>query len=147
MKPAKLFMALCLLVFAQGVFAQTIGTVGKLSGVLLVRDADGRTRALAENSQLRQGDTLATQRNSWAALTFVDGAELTLQPDSMLVLTRYAYDPANPQQDKVELGLAQGGFRSAVGLLGQRSKDATTITTPAGVLKGSASMVVSLQQP
>lgn len=62
----------------------------------------------------------------------------------MLVVTRYSYAAARLQDDKVELGLAQGGFRSIAGALGQRSRDSTVINTPAGVLKGSASMIVSL---
>lgn len=135
------------LAMATAVHAQVVGTVTDLSGVLVVRSAEGVTRLLAVDSQIRQGDTLTTESRAYAQLRFSDGAELILQPQSMLVVTRYSYDAAQPQRDGIELGLAQGGFRSIAGAVGQRSQDATVINTPMGALKGNASMVVSLQQP
>lgn len=136
-----------LLLSAPAAYAQAVGAVTTLSGMLVSRSADGTTRVLAVNSQVREGDTLSTQRDTYARVVFKDDAEVLLQPGTTLVVTRYAYDPAQPRQDKVELSLEQGGMRSTAGKLAQRSADATVITTPAGVLKGSASMVVSLQPP
>jgi hypothetical protein len=127
--------------------AQVVGTVTKVSGLMVAKSAEGRTRVLAENSPLRQGDTVTTERNTFGRLEFVDGAAIVLQPESLLVLTRYSYDAGKPELDKVELELAQGGFSSTAGALAKRSSDATVITTPAGNLQGSASMEVSLRQP
>ena len=149
MKSTRLAMCLlpvaALLLSTQAAHAQVVGSVNDLSGMLLSRSAAGVTKVLAVDSQIREGDTLSTERNTYARITFKDGAEVILQPESMLVVTRYAYDADKPQQDKVELGLAQGGFRSTAGKLGQRSAEATVINTPMGTLKGSASMVVSLR--
>lgn len=139
--------ALALLMLAPLAQAQVVGTVTKVSGLMVAKSAEGRTRVLADNSPLRQGDTLTTGRNTFGRLEFVDGAEIVLQPESLLVLTRYSYDAAQPQLDKVELELTQGGFSSTAGALGKRSRDATVITTPAGNLQGSASLEVSLRQP
>lgn len=136
-----------LLFSAHAVFAQAVGTVTDLSGMLVSRASDGTSRVLAVNSQVREGDTLSTQRDSYARIVFKDDAEVLLEPDSMLVVTRYTYDADKPQQDKVELGLAQGGVRTSAGKLARRSTEATVINTPVGVLQGSASMVVSLTPP
>jgi hypothetical protein len=135
---------IALLLSAQAVFAQAVGTVTDLSGMLVSRGADGVNRVLAVNSQVHEGDTLSTQRNSYARVVFKDDAQVLLQPESTLVVTRYAYDADKPQQDKVELGLAQGGIQSTAGKLARRSAESTVINTPMGVLQGSASMVVSL---
>ncbi|WP_411878205.1 hypothetical protein [Polaromonas sp. YR568] len=148
---SRLFSLLALLVLAPLVQAQTqaqvVGTVTKVAGLTVAKNAEGRTRVLAENSPLRQGDTVTTGRNTFARLEFVDGAAMVLQPESLLVLTRYSYDAARPELDKVELELTQGGFSSTAGALAKRSRDATVITTPAGELRGGASMEVSLRQP
>jgi hypothetical protein len=139
--------ALALLMLAPLAQAQVVGTVTNVSGLMVAKSAEGRTRVLAENSPLRQGDTVTTERNTFGRLEFVDGAAIVLQPESLLVLTRYSYDAGKPELDKVELELTQGGFSSTVGALGKRNSDATVITTPAGNLQGSASMEVSLRQP
>jgi hypothetical protein len=134
-----------LLLAAPAAYAQSVGSVTTLSGMLVARGADGAPRVLAVNSQVREGDTLSTQRDTYARVVFKDDAEVVLQPGTTLVVKRYAYDPAQPRQDKVDLSLVQGGLRSTIGKLAQRSPDATVITTPQGTLKGSASMVVSLE--
>ncbi len=136
-----------LLLSAPAAYAQAVGSVNTLTGMLVARSADGATRVLAVNSQVREGDTLSTQRDTYARVVFKDDAEVVLQPETTLVVTRYAYDPAQPRQDKVELTLAQGGLRSTAGKIAQRSAQATAITTPSGVLRGGASMVVSLEPP
>ena len=138
-------MAIALMLLAPLVQAQVVGTVTKVSGLMVAKSAEGRSRVLAENSPLRQGDTISTGRNTFGRLEFVDGAAMVLQPESLLVLTRYRYDAGKPELDKVELELTQGGFSSTAGALGKRSQDATVITTPAGNLQGSASMEVSLR--
>lgn len=143
----RLLSLLALLVLAPLAQAQVVGTVTKVSGLTVARSAEGRTRVLAENSPLRQGDTVTTERNTFARLEFVDGAAMVLQPESLLVLTRYSYDAARPELDKVELELTQGGFSSTAGALAKRSSNATVITTPAGNLQGNASMEISLRQP
>ncbi len=140
-------LALVLLMLTPLAQAQVVGTVAKVSGLMVAKSAEGRSRVLAENSPLRQGDTVTTGRNTFGRLEFVDGAAIVLQPESLLVLTRYSYDAGKPELDKVELELTQGGFNSTAGALGKRSSDATVIVTPAGKLQGSASMEVSLRQP
>jgi hypothetical protein len=133
------------LLWATAASAQAVGTVTTLAGTLVSRGADGATRVLAVNSQVREGDTLSTQRNTHARVVFKDDAEVLLQPGTTLVVTRYAYDADQPRQDKVELGLEEGGLRSTAGKLARRSAEATVINTPAGALKGAADMFVSLE--
>lgn len=138
---------LALLLWAPLAHAQAVGSVTILSGVLVATGADGASRVLAVNSQVREGDTLSTQRNTYALVVFKDEASVLLQPATTLVVTRYAYDADQPRLDQVELALQQGGLRSTAGKLARRSAQATVIRTPAGDLQGSASMVVSLQPP
>ena len=106
-----------LLLCAPTAFAQAVGTVTTLTGTLVSRSADGAPRVLAVNSQVREGDTLATQRTTYARVVFKDDAEVVLQPETTLLVARYAYDAGQPGKDKVELTLSQGGMRSTMGKL------------------------------
>jgi hypothetical protein len=135
------------LLWGHAACAQAVGSVTILSGVLVSTGPDGVPRVLAVNSQVREGDTLSTQRNTYALVVFKDDAEVLLQPETTLAVTRYAYDVDQPRKDRVELGLEQGGLRSTAGKLAQRSAQATVINTPMGKLQGSASMVVSVGAP
>ena len=128
-----------------GAQAQTVvGTVTQLSGMLVARSAEGITKLLAADSRVLQGDTLTTDARTYAQVVFSDGAEVVLQPQTSLVVTRYAYDAAQPQGDRIELGLAQGGLRSVPGAVGRRNPTATVIKTPQGDLQGAATLLVSI---
>jgi hypothetical protein len=146
---ATLLLSLAaILLPAQAAQAQaSVGTVRNLTGMLVSRGADGVSRVLGVNSPVREGDTLSTERRSYARVVFKDEGEVILQPDSMLVVTRYAYDADKPQQDRIDLGLAQGGIKSTAGKLAQRSADASVINTPMGALNGNATVIVSLTPP
>ncbi len=142
--PASAWAALAFASAAQAQ-AQAVGTVTQLSGVLVARSAEGATKLLAPDSQIRQGDTLTTEGDTYAQLRFSDGAQAVLQPRTALVVTHYAYDAAQPQSDRIELGLARGGLRSVPGAMGRRNPTATLIKTPQGDLQGAATLVVSVE--
>ena len=133
------------LAFASAAQAQAVGTVTQLSGLLVARSAEGATKLLAADSQIRQGDTLTTEDNTYAQLRFSDGAEVILQPQTTLVVTHYAYDAAQPLGDRVELSLARGGLRSVPGAVGRRNPTTPLIKTPQGDLQGAATLVVSVE--
>src|SRR5437870_2846410 len=63
--------------------AHAVGTVTHLAGVLTVRRA-GASKILATSSQIESGDTLITERNSYARIKFIDNAEIVLRPATEL---------------------------------------------------------------
>jgi hypothetical protein len=138
-------LSLAAIASASTAYAEDVGTVATLKGVLLVRSAEGVSKLLATDSRIQQGDTLSTDQQSSAQIRFSDGAEITIAPRTVLVVTKYSYLAEKPELDAIELGLAQGGFQSKAGLLGQRSPEATLIKTPQGNLNGAATMIVALQ--
>lgn len=107
------------------------GVVTHLSGPLFVNKADGSMRILSAQSTVEAGDTVSTQGKGYAQIRFSDDSQLTLQPDTVVTLNTYVYDASAPAQDQVLLTLKQGGIRSNVGKLGQRSRDRVTLVTPA----------------
>lgn len=114
--------------------ANPAGLVTHLSGVLTARRADGSSKLLAVQSEVQQGDTLVTERDTYGRVKFSDGGEVVLRPGSQLVVASYVYDAAKPESDSVVLNLLKGGLRAVTGLVGKRNHDAVSVTTPTATI-------------
>lgn len=121
--------------------ASEVGTVINLSGPLFVKKPDGSAQVLNRLSEIGVGDTVSTDGKGYAQIRFTDDSLLTLQPDTVLVVDRFAYDAAKPAADQADFTLIRGGVRSDAGALGKRSKDRVTVVTLAAridIQSGSA---------
>lgn len=105
------------------------GRVEQLAGTLSVTGADGKIRILSRKSVIRSGDTINTERDSYAQIRFADGGRVTLKPNTTVRLDRFKFVKEEPKEDSFVYSLLRGGLRAATGLLGQRSKDAYELKT------------------
>jgi hypothetical protein len=96
------------------------GTVSQLSGTLSVTKADGSVRILSQKSEIRSGDTINTQKDSYAQIKFTDGGMITLKPNSSVKIEQFRFKQEEPQQDSFVFGLLKGGLRAVSGLVGKR---------------------------
>lgn len=110
------------------------GTVTHLSGLLRVKSASGQNRVLAVRSEVMQGDTLITERDTYARIKFVDDGEAVLRPGTQLAVEAYAYDAVAPAKDNIVLSLLKGGLRAVTGLAGQRNHDVVKVNTPTATI-------------
>jgi hypothetical protein len=108
---------------AAGSALANAGQVTQLSGTLSVRKVDGSMRILAQRSQVENGDTLNTERDSYAQIRFTDGAQLTLKPNTTVKIENVTYTEDKPQEDSFFYSLVKGGLRAVTGIVGKRSKD------------------------
>jgi hypothetical protein len=141
MNPSKKCIAtkaLLLLVFWLGcsfaMAAQVAGTVVQLSGPLLAKKASGTVKILSLKSEVESGDTLVTEKNTYAMVKFIDNSEITLKPASQLTIDNFAFDNAKPDGDSASFNLLKGGMRSVSGLLGKRNKEKFALKTPAATI-------------
>jgi hypothetical protein len=116
---SSLLVAAALAAFSGAVLAAA-GTVSQLSGTLSVQKADGTVRILAQKSEIQPGDTLNTQRDSYAQIKFADGGQVTIKPNTSIRIERFSFDQAQPQQDSFLFNLVKGGLRAVTGLVGKR---------------------------
>ena len=130
LRNASLFCLLGLLLPALA-WAEGVGTITHLGGVLRATRADGASRILSVKSEVREGDTLKTEKNTYARIKFVDGGEVVLRPETVFKVDAYAYRPTpEPEhKDNILFSLLKGGLRSVTGLLGKRSPDAFKLNT------------------
>jgi hypothetical protein len=107
-----------------------VGTVTHVSGLTTARRDDGSTRLLAARSVIHEGETIATEADTYLEVEFADEATLILGPASRVQVARYAWNPERPAADRVVLELLDGSMRSVTGRLGKRNHDAIVIKVP-----------------
>lgn len=99
------------------------GSVAQLSGTLSVRKADGSVRILSQKSEISSGDTLNTERDTYAQIKFTDGGQITLKPSTSVRIEDFKFTEAKPQEDSFLFSLVKGGLRAVTGIVGKRSRD------------------------
>jgi hypothetical protein len=113
---------------------QAAGTVTHLNGPLLAKKADGTVKVLARKSTVEEGDTLITEKNTYARIKFSDNSEITMRPNSQLKIESFAFDEARPEEDKASFDLVKGGLRAVTGILGKRNNERVTMKTPTATI-------------
>jgi hypothetical protein len=118
----KFAAVLALAAFASAAVASS-GTITQLSGTLSVRKADGSVRILSQRSTIESGDTINTERESFAQIRFTDGGQVTLKPNSSVKIETFKFAEDKPQEDSFIYSLVKGGLRAVTGIVGKRSRD------------------------
>ena len=125
----------CLLLWSTIAFATQAATVTHLSGPLALRKADGTTKAISTGSKIDEGDTLITEKRTYARLKFNDGSEVTLKPNSQFKVDKFSFDQGKPKDDSASLNLIKGGLRTITGQIGKRgNQDSYKMKTPTATI-------------
>jgi len=122
-------LALCCLASAAGAQEAVIGTVTHLSGVFSVQRADGAAKMLSVKSEIREGDLLKTEDDTYARIKFVDGGEVVLRPNTHFKVEKYGFVADDADKDNVAVSLLKGGMRAVTGLVGKRSREKVNYST------------------
>jgi hypothetical protein len=107
-------------------------------------------RLLSEKSDVKVGDVLSTERESYAQVKFTDGGQLTLRPNTQVKVEGYSYDERRPESDGFVMQLFKGGLRSLTGLIGKRgNRDAyKMVTTTATIgIRGTDYSAIDVPPP
>jgi hypothetical protein len=94
-----------------------------------VKKADGSVRILSQKSQIENGDTVNTERDSYAQIKFSDGAQLTLKPNTSVKIQEFRFAAERPRDDAFLYSLVRGGLRAVTGIVGKRSKEKYQLET------------------
>lgn len=114
--------------------ADFAGTVTHLSGPLLVKKADGTVKVLSRKSTVQQGDTLISEKDTYARIKFTDNSEITLRPNSQLKIESFVFEDDKQEKDSASFSLVKGGLRAITGALGKRSRERVGVNTPAATI-------------
>lgn len=125
------------------------GQVQHLSGTLTVQRADGSVRILSQKSDVNPGETLTTQKDSYAQINMTDGSSMTLRPNTQVKIESFQFSESKPQEDSAFFRLVKGGLRTVTGLVGKRgNQDAYRIGTATATIgiRGSSGDTINNEQ-
>lgn len=114
--------------------AQVAGTVTHLSGPLIAKKPDGTVKVLSTKSQVEEGDTLITEKDTYARIKFADDSEMTLRPGTQMKIDSFSFDEDKPENDSATFNLVKGGLRAITGTLGKRNKERFGMNTPTATI-------------
>ncbi len=119
------------LVSTASVALDVTATVVASRGVVNAR-ADGDERLLGQGDSVFVSDQVVTGDRSFAVLQFVDGAKVTVRPNSVIVIEEYVYNGGD--QDAATLSLVEGGLRVITGAMAKTHPDNYKVRTPVALM-------------
>lgn len=129
-----LFFTLCLFVLATPVHAEPVGRFTAVEGRVVRIASDGATLAVKLDDPVRVGDTVGTQSNGKAEITFADGTIIRLAADTRTKISQYR---VREKQSQGTLSLLGGKVQSLVkkglGLFGRTRRNRFEVHTPTAV--------------
>ncbi|MDT8320241.1 MAG: FecR domain-containing protein [Xanthomonadales bacterium] len=94
--------------------------------------ANGGSRELKQGDFVYEKDEILTSNRSFAVLQFVDGAKVTVRPDSTLIIEQYLYNGNG--EDAATLGLVSGGLRVITGAMAKSNPENYKVRTPVALM-------------
>lgn len=106
-----------------------IGTVTLTIGVSEL-EREGKPVPIVKGSAIAAGETITTSPSGHVHIRFVDGARVSVRPDSVLRIEAYQYDPAHPADSTVKFTLGKGVVRAISGDAAHAARDRFRLNTP-----------------
>ena len=121
--------ALLAFMAASAVGSQVVGevtlTIGKSSIDRATVSADPQ-----KGGSVQEGDVIRTSDNGHVHIRFIDGARISVRPNSVFRIHEFKYSPADPSSSVVRLSLDSGEVRSISGSAAQSAKERFRLNTP-----------------
>ena len=121
------FVTLAADVFA----AEAKGLIVASRGTVIATGA-ADSRELKQGDEIFVEDSILTGPKSFAVIQFLDGAKVTVKPDSEIVIEDYVYN--GNAEDKATLNLVSGGLRVITGAMAKTNPENYKVKTPVALM-------------
>jgi hypothetical protein len=125
---AVVLIAMCLLT-ATAMASQVVGEVTLTIGKSKIERAAGESEP-QKGGSVQEGDVVRTTDNGHVHIRFIDGARVSVRPNSVFRIHEFKYSPADPAASVVRLSLDSGEARSISGAAAQAAKERFRLNTP-----------------
>jgi len=123
---------LCISGFASEVFAAEAKGLVVASRGTVIATGSADSRELKQGDEIFVDDEIITGPKSFAVVQFLDGAKVTIKPDSELVIEDYVYN--GNSGDKATLSLVSGGLRVITGAMAKSNPENYKLKTPVALM-------------
>ncbi len=111
---------------------QVVGHISFVKGSNAAQLPGAAPRILGTGTEIYQGDNIQTTERSFVIIEFIDGAKVTVRPDSNFSIDHYDSQSANKT---AQLVLHEGGVQATTGDIAQAHPESFQIKTPTGTVK------------
>jgi hypothetical protein len=132
MKCALIALTMVLAFGVAGAAAQEAGQIKVSKGSAQI-ERSGKKLPAAVGQVVQQGDVVITGADGSVGITFRDSSLLSVGPDSVLAIDRFAFD-STTHQGSFDSSLKQGTLAVVSGKLAKQSPEAMKVKTPAAIL-------------
>ena len=120
-----IFMCMTALAMASQVVGEVTLTIGKSKIERSTQEADTQ-----KGGSVQEGDVIRTSDNGHVHIRFIDGARISVRPNSVFRIHEFKYSPSDPAASVVRLSLDSGEARSISGAAAQAAKERFRLNTP-----------------
>lgn len=124
---------LALLCTLPAAAANLAGSTVFVSGKVTATDPAGGVRELKASDEVYSGDLLETRKGR-VQIKFIDGAFMSIQPNSRFQIEDYNYANKSDGSEKAIYNLLKGGMRAFTGAIGKKHPDAYKVKTPVATI-------------
>jgi hypothetical protein len=116
----------------KSVVARVVDIKGDVSAINRT-DTGAKERPLSLGNPLYNGDSVHSEKDSYALLVFPDGEKITVQADTEMDIKEYSYKISG-KKDQILLRLVAGGLRALTGSIGKNDHSAFALNTPVATI-------------
>jgi len=110
---------------ASQVVGEVTLTIGKSKIERSTQEAEPQ-----KGGSVQEGDVIRTSDNGHVHIRFIDGARISVRPNSVFRIHEFKYSPSDPAASVVRLSLDSGEARSISGAAAQAAKERFRLNTP-----------------
>lgn len=125
-------LAAALIGFFPLVWANDVGEVKVVSGTVYL-EREGKQLPVQVGMPVRQADTVRTGADGTVGVTFTDNSLLSVGPNSVLAIERYAFDTTT-HAGQFDASLKKGTLAVVSGKMVKQSPGAMRVRTPSSIM-------------
>jgi FecR protein len=129
----KIISTCTLLLLSFTTQAEVAGSVVFIRGSASTTNAEINT-VLSKGSNINTGDTIQTDGNGSLQLRMIDGAQVSLQPNTTYKVDDYVFKGQADGNERAFTSLVKGVLRTITGIIGQKNKQAYQLRTPTATI-------------